>query len=206
MIQIPSEPKRSHGTSAAERFHQDEESLEQEISIFMSNNSVVDFEDFKAKIKNRLPTGFSIIDSCDQLMFLSFEIVRHEGPKVAKRDDLSFELHCHNRYPSYSTNGIIEKVDDALNVLTVLNEHSSTTSFKKLSFEEVLRKLCEIFESKSEENKAAQFFGYDEDEETSKTVQTQQQTSQNQTEMDAIMLSAFLQEPNLEDISDFSSL
>ena len=144
-------------------------------------------------------------------MFLSFEIVRHEGPKVAKsltvRDDLSFELHCHNRYPSYSTNGIIEKVDDALNVLTVLNEHSSTTSFKKLSFEEVLRKLCEIFESKSdEENKAAQFFGYDEDEETSKTVQTQQQTSQNQTEMDAIMLSAFLQEPNLEDISDFSSL
>jgi len=61
----------------------------------MSNNSVSDFEDFKAKIrKERLPTGFSIIDNGDQLMFFSFEIVPHEGPKVAKsltvNNDLSF--------------------------------------------------------------------------------------------------------------------
>jgi len=39
-----------------------------------------------------------------------------------------------------------------------------------------------------------------------KLGESQQQSSQEQTEMDAISLSAFLQEPNSEEISDFSSL
>ena len=91
----------------------------------MSKNKVNDFDDFKTKIKKEsLLTGFTLVDVGDGLMFLSFEIVPHLGPKVFQsllmKEDLSFELHAHEVEVPFSTvqhispNEKIENVDDVL--------------------------------------------------------------------------------------------
>ena len=79
---------------------------------------------FQNKDKESLLTGFPLVDVGDGLMFLSFEIVPHLGPKVSQsllmKEDLSFELHAHEVEVPFSTvqhilpNEKIENVDDVL--------------------------------------------------------------------------------------------
>ena len=83
MIKVPYF-SRSSTSSAAERFHQEEERHDLVISEYLSKNKVNDFDDFKTKIKKEsLLTGFTLVDvpfiwNCSSSRSKSFSKFAHE--------------------------------------------------------------------------------------------------------------------------------
>jgi len=155
-------PERSSETSVAARFAVVQERYEGEVAEYFSKNNVFALDDLKDKIKNeRLPSGFHIIDTNDRLMFIAFTLDSERGPKVSQcltvLENLSFELHSfETRIPSttvdhISPSGSIRNIDDVVNILAYLSSYSSSSAFPKLSFEDIINKLCRYIESYEDE-------------------------------------------------------
>ena len=139
-----------------------QECYEGEVAEYFSKTDVFALDDLKDKIKNeRLPSGFSIIETSDRLMFIAFTLDSERGPKVSQcltvLENLSFELYSfETRIPSttvdhISPSGSIANIDDVLNILAYLSSYSSSSTFLKLSFEDIINKLCQYVELHDDE-------------------------------------------------------